>query len=131
MEYYLYKIIGGELQWIKTHRIKTKRTIKIIIMTRTKTGTITTETMITVTTTEITKDNIHSWSSNKNCSNSFLTDYFLLYTISPSIIVYSVFVKVSIGLPSKIAISASLPTSILPTLSATPQISAAFIVMAL
>ena len=45
--------------------------------------------------------------------------------------VYIVFVNTSIGLQSKIAISASLPTSRLPSLSATLHISAAFIVIAL
>ena len=46
------------------------------------------------------------------------------YTISPSIIVYRVCVKTSMGLPEKMAISASFPTSRLPSLSETPQISA-------
>lgn len=45
--------------------------------------------------------------------------------------VYIVFVNTSIGFPSKIAISASFPISMLPTLSDTLHISAAFIVIAL
>ena len=64
---------------------------------------------------------------------SFIKSLFLFSFIysSPYIIVYKVFVKTFIGLSSKIAISASLPTSILPILSDTLQISAAFIVIAL
>lgn len=44
---------------------------------------------------------------------------------------YIVFVNVSIGFPSKIARSASLPTSMLPILFDTLHISAAFIVIVL
>ncbi|EPZ54784.1 hypothetical protein H477_3925 [[Clostridium] sordellii ATCC 9714] len=61
---------------------------------------------------------------------SFIFNYSFEYTIFPSIIVYKVSEKTSIGLPVNIAISASFPTSILPTISSTPHIFAGFIVIA-